>query len=220
MSEGEVRSQESEGRRESAGEVSRRELLRAIGGSLTLSAAGAGVLSAQDAGHVHHMVAEDRAKGEYQPKCFNPHEYATLRRLAEIIMPPDERSKGALDAGAPEFIDLLSSHNSELAAIYPGGLAWLDDQMKRRYQAPFVDARPAQQTALLDLIAYRKNEAEHPELGPGIRFFTWVRNMVVDAYYTSKVGMDDLGYMGNSAMSKFSVPQAAIDYALKHSPFA
>jgi hypothetical protein len=199
-------------------EVSRRELLRAIGASLALGAGGAEMLSAQDAAHVHHAATNEKAKGEYKPKCFKPHEYATLRRLAELIVPPDEHSKGALEAGAPEFIDLLASSNDELAAIYTGGMAWLDDQMKHRYQAVFTAAKPAEQTAMLDLIAYRKNETEHPELGPGIRFFTWVRNMVVDAYYTSKVGMDDLGFQGNGVMASFSVPDEALQYALKRSP--
>src|SRR5579863_5902132 len=104
--------------------ATRRELLRAIGASLALATSGAGLLSAQDAGHVHHMVTEERAHGDYKPKCFTPHEYATLRRLAELIVPPDERSKGALDAGAPEFIDLLCSNNADLAAIFTGGMGW------------------------------------------------------------------------------------------------
>ena len=199
-------------------DVTRRELLRTIGASLALGGGGVEVLSAQDAAHVHHIAAEARTKGEYKPKCFTSHEYATLRRLAELVVPPDEHSQGALEAGAPEFIDLLSSGNEELAAIYTGGMAWLDDQMKRRYQSSFVDAPMAQQTAMLDLIAYRKNESAHPELGPGIRFFNWVRNMVVDAYYTSKVGMDDLGFVGNGAMATFSVPEEALRYALKRSP--
>jgi hypothetical protein len=199
-------------------EVSRRELLRAIGASLALGAGGAEMLSAQDAAHVHHAAASEKSKGEYKPKYFKPHEYATLRRLAELVVPPDEHSKGALEAGAPEFIDLLASSNDELAAIYTGGMAWLDDQMKHRYQEIFTAAKPAEQTAMLDLIAYRKNETAHPELGPGIRFFTWVRNMVVDAYYTSKVGMDDLGFQGNGVMASFSVPDEALQYALKRSP--
>jgi|SRR5581483_4855308 len=199
-------------------EVSRRELLRAIGASLALGAAGADLLSAQDAAHVHQMAAAAKAKGDYRPKCFNAHEYATLRRLAELIVPPEEHSKGALEAGAPEFIDLLASSNDELAAIYTGGMFWLDEQMKHRYQATFFAAKPHEQTAMLDLIAYRKNEAANPELGPGIRFFTWARNMVVDAYYTSKVGMDDLGFVGNGAMASFSVPDEALQYVLKRSP--
>lgn len=192
-------------------EVSRRTLLLTLGGT------GAQLLSAQQAAHVHQAVAAEQAKGAYKPKVFNAHEYATLQRLAEIIMPPDEHSKSALDAGAPEFIDFLCSVNDELSAIYTGGMGWLDEQMKRRYQATFVDAKPEQQTAMLDLIAYRKNEAEHPELGPCIRFFTWARNMMVDAYYTSKAGMDDLGFMGNGAMAEFSVPKEAVEYALKRS---
>jgi hypothetical protein len=199
-------------------ESTRRELLLSIGASLALSTGGAELLSAQDAAHVHHLAAGEKAKGDYKLKCFNAHEYATLRRLAELIVPPDEHSKGALEAGAPEFIDLLASSNAELAAIYTGGLGWLDERMKHRYQAAFIAAKPAEQTAMLDLMAYRKNEAAHPELGPGIHFFTWVRNMVVDAYYTSKVGMDDLGFQGNGAVASFSVPEEALQYALKRSP--
>ena len=198
-------------------EISRRALLRSIGASLALGAGGAGVVSAQDAQHVHHAVAADRAKGDYQAKAFTTHEYATLRRLAELIVPPDEHSKGALDAGAPEFIDLLCFNNDELSAIFTGGMSWLDEQMKKRYQAAFLDAQPEQQTVMLDLIAYRKNAAEHPELGPGIRFFDWARNLVVDAYYTSKIGMDDIGFMGNGAVAQFSVPDEAVQYALKRS---
>jgi gluconate 2-dehydrogenase gamma chain len=199
-------------------DVSRRELLRSIGATLALGAGGAEMLSAQDAAHVHHMAGEARAKGDYKPKCFTAHEYTTLRRLAEIILPADEHSKGALEAGAPEFIDLLSSGNEELAAIYTGGMAWLDEQMKHRYQAAFSDATPAQQTAMLDLIAYRKNETDHPELAPGIRFFIWVRKMVVDAYYSSEVGRKDLGFMGNGAVASFTVPEEALQYVLKRSP--
>jgi hypothetical protein len=199
-------------------DVSRRELLRSIGASLALGAGGVEMISAQDAAHVHHIAGDARAKGDYKPKCFTPHEYTTLRRLAELIVPPDEHSKGALEAGAPEFIDLLASSNSELAAIYTGGMAWLDEEMKRRFQAAFADASPAQQTAMLDLIAYRKNEAAHPGLAAGIRFFTWVRNMVVDAYYSSEVGRHDLGFVGNGAMAAFSVPEEALLYALKRSP--
>jgi len=78
-------------------------------------------------------------------------------------------------------------------------------------------AQPQQQTELLDLISYRKNGTG--ELGPGVRFFEWVRKMVVDGFYSSPLGTKDLGYMGNTAVSKFEVPQAAIDYALQRSPF-
>ncbi|MCS6951926.1 MAG: gluconate 2-dehydrogenase subunit 3 family protein [Bryobacterales bacterium] len=194
--------------------VSRRQLLYEAAAA-TLS----GTLGVQAAQHVHRAVTQQRraARGPYKPRYFNPHEWRTLARLTDLIIPADEHSPGALAAGAPEFIDLLCRHNVELAAMYTGGLAWLDREMERRYGKNFVDAAPEQQTALLDLIAYRKNDS--PELAPGIRFFDWLRKMTVDAYYTSKVGIADLGYQGNVGMTEFNVPEEAIQYALRRSPF-
>jgi gluconate 2-dehydrogenase gamma chain len=196
----------------------RRELLHRIGASVTV-AVGAEFLPAQEAQHVHQAVAQDKAAGPYKPKGLTAHEYATLRRLSDLIIPADEHSKGALEAGAADFIDFLCAASEEMKDIYTGGLGWLDGQMMRRYNGKsFVDASPAQQTAMLDLIAYRKNASA--ELSPGIEFFSWARRMVVDGYYTSPIGIEDLGYMGNKALSEFSVPKEALDYALKRSPLA
>jgi len=197
-------------------ELSRRDLLARIGAAVTLT----GGLSAQDAHRVHETVAAEKsaAKGAYQPKALTAHEYATLRRLADLIIPADERSPGALEAGAAEFIEFLCAASDEMKDIYTGGIAWLDDAARRRGGSVFLDSPPARQAALLDEIAWRKNESA--ELGPGIRFFSWARRMVVDAYYTSPAGYKELGYMGNTAVARFSVPQEAIDYALKRSPLA
>jgi gluconate 2-dehydrogenase gamma chain len=193
-------------------DVSRRDVLR----NVALAVAAGGMIPAA-AQHVHEMAAEEKSTtgGVYKPKAFNDHEYKTISRLCDLIFPPDEHSKGAVDAGAPEFIDLLSSANEEMAAIYTGGVGWLDREMTRRYGKTFVDASSADQTAMLDLIAYRKNET--PELGPGIRFFDWIRKMTADAYYTSPIGIADLGYMGNKGMAKFEVPENVLQYALKRS---
>src|ERR1700686_481513 len=144
------------------------------------------------------------------------HEYQTVDKLAELTIPPDEKSPGAVASGACEFMDLLASRNPRLQEIYTGGIPWVDPSMKRRYSTDFLSAKPNQQTALLDLIAYRKNESS--ELGPGIQFFEWARRMVVDAYYTSPIGIKAIGYLGNTAVAKFEVPEGAIDYAVKPSP--
>jgi gluconate 2-dehydrogenase gamma chain len=193
-------------------EVTRRDLLQKIALSIA-----AGTLSLEAAQHVHGLAAQEKAAhGVYKPKGLNAHEYNTLAKLADYIVPAEGGSGSATDAAAPEWIDLMASENPELLAIYTGGIAWLDHAMQLRNAPNFVDATPAQQTAILDLIAYRKNES--PELGPGIKFFEWARKMVVDAYYTSPIGIKDLGYMGNTALAKFEVPQQAIDYALKRSP--
>ncbi len=193
-------------------ELSRRELLEKIALSVTL-----GGLTPAAAQHVHSVAADEKAaNGVYKAKALNPHEYKTLEKLADLIIPPDEKSPGAVASGAGEFIDLLASQNPRLLAIYTGGIAWLDRSMHRRNSTDFLGAKPDQQTAMLDLIAYRKNESA--ELGPGIRFFEWARRMVVDAYYTSPAGIKDVGYMGNTAVTKFEIPQDAIDYAVKRSP--
>jgi gluconate 2-dehydrogenase subunit 3-like protein len=193
-------------------ELSRRDLLQSIAVSVTL-----GGLSPAAAQHVHSLAAEEKTStGVYKAKALNPHEYHTLEKLADLIVPADEKSPGAVASGACEFIDLLASQNPRLLEIYTGGIAWLDQSMRRRYSTEFVSAKPGQQTALLDLIAYRKNESA--ELGPGILFFDWARRMVVDAYYTSPAGIKAIGYMGNTSISKFEVPQEAIDYAVKRSP--
>jgi gluconate 2-dehydrogenase gamma chain len=202
-------------------DVSRRDLLRVLGSSMVLTASGSGVLSPALAQHVHAAMAEAKSLSggpNYQTKCFTRHNFLTLKKLADLIIPADEHSPGASDAGAAEYIDFLSSRNADLAAIFNGGLAWIDDYMQKKHGADFLSANTDQQTGLLDLLAYRRNAT--PETAPGRAFWVWVRNMVVDAYYTSPVGVKDIGFMGNTVVAHFSVPQEAVDYVMKRSPFA
>ena len=184
----------------------RRELLRTIA-----AAALAGPLGAQQAQHVHEEAAREAvaAGGVYNPKALTAHEFDTLKALCELMVP------GASQGGAAEFIDLLSSQNPEMATIYTGGLAWLDHAIGRELNTTFLEAKPAEQTAMLDQIAYRANST--PDLAAGIRFFDWARRMTVDAYYTSAAGIQELGYLGNKGMTEFKVPQEAIEYAVKRS---
>jgi hypothetical protein len=112
----------------------------------------------------------------------------------------------------------MASNSPELREIFTGGMAWLDHDMQRSYGADFVDAKPEQQTAMLDLIGIEKNAV--PENEAGVHFFNRARNLVLDAYYTSPIGIKELGYMGNTAVSEFHVPEEALQYALKRSPFA
>jgi gluconate 2-dehydrogenase gamma chain len=224
-------------------DLSRRDMLRNI--ALAVTAVAGGQLKLEAAQHVHQQAKEEKKKGgTYQPKLFNEHEYATISRLSELIVPADEVSGSAKDAGAPEFIDLLCSQNSELANIYTGGLAWLDAEAKKLYGAFFLDAQAEQQTALLDSITLLERTSNEnrkrgltyegmgnyqgfghygfqpqTDLGPGVFFFQWIRKMTIDAFYTSEIGIKDIEYKGNGVLSQFEVPQECIDYALQHSPF-
>jgi gluconate 2-dehydrogenase gamma chain len=219
--------------------LDRRELIRGIAMALTAF----GTLDLEAAQHVHEATEAEKKRGPYKVKVFTPHEYATLQKLAVLIVPADSVSGSGLDAGAPEFIDTLSSQNITLEDIFHGGLAWLDAEMRKRYTKSFVDATPAGQTAMLDILvaAEREEGARRSEelvynksaiykdfsgytvkrandLAAGVKFFDWVRKMTVDAYYTSPIGIKDLGYMGNKAYSKYEVPQASIDYVMNRLP--
>jgi hypothetical protein len=192
-------------------EFSRRDLLAKV-------AAGASIVAAADAQHVHENVEQQKtaAKGPYKPKALTAHEYATLQKLSDFIIPADDHSPGALAAGAADFIDFLCNASDEMKDIYTGGLMWVDEAMKDKYDGKrFLEATPEQQIAMLDLIAWRKNAS--PELNPGIEFFSFCRRMVADAYYSHPIGYKELGFMGNGAMSEFSVPKEAVEYALKRS---
>jgi gluconate 2-dehydrogenase gamma chain len=196
-------------------DTSRRDLFKIIGSSIVLTTAGSGVLSVALAQHVHTEIAAVKSLNggpNYVPKQFTRHNFQTLKALGEIIVP------GASEAGAAEYIDFLSSHNEELAAIFNGGLGWLDGYMLKTYNADFLTAKPGQQTELLDKLAYARNATR--ETAPGVPFWKWTRNMVVDAYYTSPAGVQDIGYMGNQVRGSFSVPKEAVDYAIGRSPFA
>jgi gluconate 2-dehydrogenase gamma chain len=191
--------------------ITRRETLAAIA-----AMALAGPLELAEAQHVHQATAADAkaAGGLYAPKALTRHEFDSLRALCDVIVP------GASKGNAAEFIDLLASQNPEMAAIYTGGLAWLDEAMKRAYSADFLTARAEDRTAMLDKLATRSNnnpDLASSGLAAGVRFFYWTRRMAVDAYYTSAAGIKELGYIGNKGMTEFKVPQNALDYALKRS---
>ena len=192
-------------------DVSRRQVLRQL--ALAVTAAGSGVFTLEAGRVVHALAGEARQQaGGYAPALFSGDEFATLTRLAELIVPADAGGGSAVDAGAPEFIDLLCSQNDELAGIYRDGLAWLDTAMRRRARTRFVDAAPDRQTALLDALVAAERSGAPGGLGPGVSFFRWARRMTVDAYYTSPIGIADLQYQGNAVLTRFEVPREALDF--------
>ncbi len=220
--------------------LSRRDALRRIALAITAGGA-AGSMRRADAAEVHEQVEQERTlQGDYKVKYFNEHEFKTLERLSELIVPEDEGGPSAREGGAPEFIDLLASENAELAAIFTGGILWLDHEAKQSHGHAFFDCTAAQQDAMLAAIV----EAERTETGPdtaweteeyprfsvfgvrapsklrrGLVFFDWARRLVVDAYYTSPAGIEDIGYVGNTAHSEYRVPGEAIAHVVKGGPF-
>ncbi len=146
--------------------ISRRDILRtlavgAVGGSVLQ------VIPAEAAAYIHQMVHKEKAAapaGAYTPKYFSASQYATLIFLCDAIIPKDEKSGGAVEAGAPEFIDLLTSENPEYQLKLGGGLFWLDAACTDRYGNIFMECTPEQKKEILDLIAFRKNAKKDPSL--------------------------------------------------------
>jgi gluconate 2-dehydrogenase gamma chain len=186
------------------GGISRRDLLRnfAVGAA---SGSALQVIPAHAAVLAHEIIRGEKSatSGAYSPKFFSAHHYQMLSLLCDSIIPRDEVSGGAVEAGAPEFIDLITSENEEYQGIFGGGLMWLDNFCTDRYQYTFLECTPQQRREVLDLIGYRKNVAENPALSQGITFFAKLRSITCDGFYTSKIGIEDLKYIGNTALASF-----------------
>lgn len=185
--------------------VSRRDVLK----SLAVSAAATSVLRvipAHAAEMAHHMVAAEKAatpaKG-YTPKFFLGRDYKTLQALCQTIIPADADSGGAIEAGAPEFIDLLTSENKDYQLTLGGGLLWLDARCSDDYGKPYLECTAGQQKEILDRIAYRKNAVVDPSLSQGVAFFSFLRNITADGFFTSQIGIKYLGYIGNTFLKEF-----------------
>jgi len=173
------------------------------------------VIPAQAAEYAHHMVAMEKAAttaGSYTPKFFPAQQYKTLQALCQTIIPADADSGGAIEAGAPEFIDLLTSENPEHQLKLGGGLMWLDAACTDRYDKLYLDCTREQQKEILDLIAYSKNAQKDPGISQGVEFFAFLREMTADGFFTSEIGIKYLGYVGNKFVLSFTgcppVPEA------------
>jgi gluconate 2-dehydrogenase gamma chain len=185
--------------------ITRRDILK----SLTASAMTGSVLRLiplEAAAYAHRLVNARKAAAEdqaYTPTFFSPHAYKTLQSLCNSIIPPDEDAKGALEAGAPEFIDLLTGENQEYQLCLGGGLMWLDHTCLDRYEKPYLDCTAEQQKETLDRIAYRKNVKHDPVLSQGVEFFAFLRQLTADGFFTSEIGINYLGYVGNTYVQEF-----------------
>ena len=185
--------------------ISRRDVLR----TLAVGMAGGSVLQViplEAAELAHQMVHKEKAAapaGRYTPKYFTAKQYETIISLCDTIIPKDEKSGGAVEAGAPEFVDLLTSESDEYQLMLGGGLMWLDTHCIDQYGKVFMECAPEQKKEILDLIAYRKNAKKDHSLSQGVAFFAFLREMTCDGYYTSKIGIEDLQYIGNVTRSEW-----------------
>lgn len=132
----------------------------------------------------------------FAEQFFNKHELKTITTLVDIIIPRDAMSGSASDAGVPAFIEFMAKDKPELQTPLRGGLGWLDLQSKRRFEKVFIDINDAQRLQIVEDIAYP--ERKKPGMSQGIAFFSLMRNLTASGFWSSQIGISDLGYAGNT----------------------
>lgn len=201
-------------------DIKRRQMLQLLGATpavaLTWSSGSAEAAEAVEqakkaATTAGKAAAKPGTKGA-KPKFFTAHEYATVTLLGDIIIPKDEKSGSASDAGVPEFIDYTLGEtfkeSPERGVAIRGGLKWLDKESLDRFNKAFLEITEAQRTQILDDIAFPKKAK--PEFSHGVRFFSAFRDLVASGFWSSKIGMADIGYMGNLPTVWEGAPAAAL----------
>jgi hypothetical protein len=180
-------------------DVTRRNLIQILGVAPAAAAA-------QQAEHAHPAPAAP-APVKYQRKVFDDHQWRTVQVLCDLIIPADEHSGSATAAGVPEFIDdWLDFRKHEdgvdnLSAEVLGGLTWLDMECGRLFQKDFAACTLAQQKQILDRIAWPARAAREDRVWAA--FFTRFRDLTVSGFFSSKMGVADLPYLGNKAVAEW-----------------
>jgi gluconate 2-dehydrogenase gamma chain len=139
-----------------------------------------------------------------EEKFFTAEEFATITLLADIIIPKDEVSGSASEAKVPEFIEFIVHDMPQHQIPMKGGLRWLDMQCLKKYEKSFKDCTAAQQIEMVDQIAYPKKAK--PEMSQGVKFFSLMRDLTATGFYTSEIGVKDIGYTGNQPNQWNGVP--------------
>jgi hypothetical protein len=205
-----------------ANEIGRRSALRLIGTAPIAVAFTLGANEAAAAAEKAAAAVKAAAAGKpYVPKFFNPQEWKTVRILVDMIIPKDERSGSATDAGVPEFMDYLMNDPTDTdlqrerrQTAMRGGLAWINSVSERRFGHAFAEASETERTAILDEIAYSKDEQEDEAemreprdlrvmVKHGPSFFNSFRDLTASGFWSSKMGVEDLGYVGNRFVAEW-----------------
>lgn len=205
--------------------MDRREHLKlllsgSLGAGAGLFMTGASDVSAKDLETSKKIIADSKNQEGYgrteaekkrdaklfaEESFFTEHEMKTVAVLSDIIIPADDVSGSATDAGVPEFIDFMMKDLPYMQVPTRGGIMWIDNQCRKRFGKVFIKCSSKQQMELVDLIAWP--DKAKPDMEYGVNFFNRMRNLVSTGFYTSKMGIEDLGYKGNQANAWDGVPE-------------
>ncbi len=144
-------------------------------------------------------------------QLFNKHEMETIAVLSTVILPPKEPHGGPIEADVPEFIEFMGKDIPEMQNTLLGGLMWMDHKSNTEFGTEFKSATLEQQKQICDEICFHDPKVPLDKQALEIQFFALMRNLTVSGYYTSKVGIADLGYKGNMPNVWDGVPQDVLD---------
>jgi hypothetical protein len=148
-------------------------------------------------------------------KFFTDHEMKTITVLSDIILPADGKSGSASQAGVPAFIEFIAKDMPQQQTPLRGGLMWLDNQANKRFGKKFVNCASSEQIKIVDDIAYPEDARK--DMMQGVAFFNLMRDLVMTGFYTSKMGIEDLGYVGNRPNNWEGVPEEVLkQYGLSY----
>jgi hypothetical protein len=182
--------------------INRRELLQLLGAApLAAGFTWTDAEAAQAAGQAQ-AARKSAPKPAYAPKFFTAREYSMVAALADMIIPRDERSGSATDAGVPEFMDFMMVDQPTRQTAMRGGLAWIDLECQARHDKRFLECSDTERTAVLDDIAWPQRAK--PEFSAGVAFFNSFRDLTASGFWSSKMGVEDLKYMGNTMVPEWT----------------
>jgi len=182
--------------------INRRSAL-ALMGAVPMAAL---VVTREEAAYAADRVREGQAQAAragqaYALRFFTPREYATVVALSDLILPRDARSASASEAGAPEFIDFIVAEQPGRQTAMRGGLVWLDSECRRRFDKAFLECADAERRLVADDIAWPGRA--RPAMSHGVAFFSAMRDLVATGFWSSRIGVEDLGYLGNRPVGDF-----------------
>lgn len=180
--------------------MNRRQLLQLLGSAPLAAGFAWTEAEASEASRLARRARQDGAA--FAPQFFTPVEYAAVVVLADLIIPADERSGGASDAGVPEFIDFMMVDQPARQVPMRGGLAWLDQESNARFAKTFVAASDAERRQVLDDISGLEPARE--DQSHGVAFFRSFRDLTATGFWTSRIGIDDLQYIGNTLVPEWN----------------
>ncbi len=192
--------------------ISRRTALQLVGAA-PVAAAMAWTPAEAEQAHTHAQQARAAAAKQskpYKPKFFTAHEYATVAVLVDLIIPKDDRSGSATDAGVPEFMDFMMIDQPQRQVAMRGGLALIDRMCEELFAKRFVACSDEQRRHVLDAIAYTNDVP--PARAHAVAFFNSFRDLTASGFWTTKMGIADLQYQGNVFLDAWNgCPEEALN---------